>query len=40
MEQTTYALAQVADLMNAHYSPVRVDQDANPDLANRYGYGG
>ncbi len=37
MEQTTYASAQVADLINAHYIPVRVDQDANPDLANRYG---
>lgn len=37
MDQTTYASAQVADLINAHYIPVRVDQDANPDLANRYG---
>ena len=31
MDQTTYASAQVADLINAHYIPVRVDQDANPD---------
>lgn len=37
MEETTYAADQVADLINKHYIPVRVDQDANPDLSNRYG---
>jgi uncharacterized protein len=37
MEQTTYADAKVQGLMAQRYIPVRVDQDANPDLAARYG---
>src|SRR5437879_3320392 len=37
MDQTTYADAGVIERIRAHYVPVRVDQDANPDLANRYG---
>jgi uncharacterized protein YyaL (SSP411 family) len=37
MEQTTYADRKVDDIIAGHYVAVRVDQDANPDLSNRYG---
>ena len=37
MEKTTYADSQVEDLLASKYLPVRVDQDANPDLSSRYG---
>jgi uncharacterized protein len=37
MEKTTYADPKVEDLLAAKYLPVRVDQDANPDLSSRYG---
>ncbi|MEN3351301.1 MAG: uncharacterized protein V7632_4936 [Bradyrhizobium sp.] len=37
MEKTTYADPAVQELLSARYLPVRVDQDANPDLSNRYG---
>lgn len=37
MEQQTYADPQVAALIGAHYLAVRVDQDADPELSNRYG---
>ncbi len=37
MEKTTYADPAVIDLMATKYIAVRVDQDANPDLSNRYG---
>ena len=37
MEKTTYADDKVVDLLKAKYLTVRVDQDANPDLSNRYG---
>jgi uncharacterized protein YyaL (SSP411 family) len=37
MEKTTYADPEVAGLLASKYLPVRVDQDANPDLSNRYG---
>jgi uncharacterized protein len=37
MEQTTYSDPAVIDLLASKYIPVRVDQDANPDLSNRYG---
>jgi hypothetical protein len=37
MEQTTYADSEVQALLAEKYLPVRVDQDANPDLSNRYG---
>jgi uncharacterized protein len=37
MEKTTYADREVGDLLASKYLPVRVDQDANPDLSNRYG---
>jgi uncharacterized protein YyaL (SSP411 family) len=37
MEKTTYADPQVAELLASKYLPVRVDQDANPDLSSRYG---
>ena len=37
MEQTTYADETVIKLLKEKYLTVRVDQDANPDLSNRYG---
>src|SRR3954447_4977855 len=37
MEKTTYADPTVKELLAAKYLPVRVDQDANPDLSSRYG---
>ncbi len=37
MEKTTYANAEVKELLASKYLPVRVDQDANPDLSSRYG---
>ncbi|MGE3528240.1 MAG: DUF255 domain-containing protein, partial [Methyloceanibacter sp.] len=37
MEETTYADEKVVALLKAKYLTVRVDQDANPDLSNRYG---
>lgn len=37
MEKTTYADPKVIELLTSKYLPVRVDQDANPDLSNRYG---
>ncbi|MBR0799214.1 thioredoxin domain-containing protein [Bradyrhizobium jicamae] len=37
METTTYADPAVQQLLAAKYIPVRVDQDANPDLSSRYG---
>jgi uncharacterized protein len=37
MEKTTYADPEVAGLLALKYLPVRVDQDANPDLSSRYG---
>ena len=37
MEKTTYADREVQSLLAQKYIPVRVDQDANPDLSSRYG---
>src|SRR5262245_19303866 len=37
MEKTTYANPEVQSLLASKYIPVRVDQDANPDLSSRYG---
>lgn len=37
MEKTTYADPKVQELLAEKYLPVRVDQDANPDLSSRYG---
>jgi len=37
MEKTTYKDDKVVALLKSKYLPVRVDQDANPDLSNRYG---
>ncbi len=37
MEKTTYADPDVQSLLAQKYLPVRVDQDANPDLSSRYG---
>ncbi len=37
MQETTYKDPKVVTLMQAKYLAVRVDQDANPDLSNRYG---
>jgi hypothetical protein len=36
MERDTYGNPAVADLIKARYVPVRVDQDARPDLSRRY----
>jgi uncharacterized protein len=36
MDETTYQDPKVVELINAKYLPVKVDQDANPDLSNRY----
>lgn len=36
MEQTTYRDAAVINLMKQNYIPVQVDQDAQPDLSQRY----
>ncbi len=37
MAATTYKDPKVTDLIAARYIPVRVDQDANPELSARYG---
>jgi uncharacterized protein YyaL (SSP411 family) len=37
MEKTTYADPEVTELLASKYIPVRVDQDANPDMSSRYG---
>ncbi len=37
MEKTTYKNPDVAYLLKSKFITVRVDQDANPDLSNRYG---
>jgi uncharacterized protein YyaL (SSP411 family) len=37
MEKTTYADPEVGELLASKFLAVRVDQDANPDLSNRYG---
>ena len=37
MEATTYQDPKVVELLKSKYLTVRVDQDANPDLSNRYG---
>ena len=36
MEETTYRHPRVVELLRDHFVAVRVDQDARPDLANRY----
>ena len=36
MEETTYKDPKVVELVRARYLAVRVDQDARPDLSNRY----
>ncbi|MEW6284056.1 MAG: DUF255 domain-containing protein, partial [Candidatus Eremiobacterota bacterium] len=36
MDETTYADPGVAELLARHYVCVKVDQDARPDIANRY----
>ncbi len=36
MAETTYQDGKVVELINSKYIPVRVDQDANPDLSIRY----
>ncbi len=36
MDETTYRSPEVVALIRSHYLPVRVDQDAYPDLAHRY----
>ncbi len=36
MDVETYSNPEVAELINKHYIAVRVDQDAHPDISNRY----
>jgi uncharacterized protein YyaL (SSP411 family) len=36
MEETTYKDPKVVSLLGHHFVAVRVDQDARPDLSNRY----
>ncbi len=36
MDETTYRAPEVVRLLNAHFVAVKVDQDARPDLSNRY----
>jgi uncharacterized protein YyaL (SSP411 family) len=36
MNNTTYSDPKVIDLIKEHYIPVRVDQDARPDISRRY----
>ena len=36
MEETTYKDPEVVSLIQTRFVPVRVDQDARPDLSNRY----
>jgi uncharacterized protein YyaL (SSP411 family) len=36
MEETTYRDPEVVSLLRSRFVPVRVDQDARPDLSNRY----
>src|SRR5580700_3002680 len=36
MAETTYKDPEVVQLIQSRYIPVRVDQDARPDLSNRY----
>jgi uncharacterized protein YyaL (SSP411 family) len=36
MEETTYKDPRVIELVRSRFVPVRVDQDARPDLSNRY----
>jgi uncharacterized protein YyaL (SSP411 family) len=40
MDQDTYHNPAIMRILNAHYIPVREDQDARPDLSNRYQYYG
>lgn len=37
MDDKTYSNEKVKTLIDSKYLPVKVDQDANPDLSNRYG---
>lgn len=36
MDEETYSRSDISSLIHDRYIPVRVDQDARPDLANRY----
>ncbi|MCB9030047.1 MAG: thioredoxin domain-containing protein [Deltaproteobacteria bacterium] len=36
IDQNTYGKKEIADLVNANYIPIRVDQDSRPDLSARY----
>jgi uncharacterized protein YyaL (SSP411 family) len=37
MDQQTYADPRIASLVAAHYVAVKIDQDSDPELSNRYG---
>src|SRR5215203_1831445 len=40
MDTATFADAEVAGLINAHFVAIRVDPDRRPDIAERYSLGG
>ncbi len=40
MDETSYSNAGVIDFINAHYIPIRVDNDQRPDINARYNMGG
>ena len=40
MDQTSYSHAEVIEMVNKFYIPVRVDVDQRPDLSARYNQGG
>lgn len=40
MDETTYSDAEVIDLINSSFIPIRVDTDKRPDINSRYNMGG
>lgn len=40
MDHTTYSDPEVADYINEHFIPIRVDNDRRPDINSRYNMGG
>src|SRR5690242_17033431 len=40
MDETSYSAPEIIEAINARYVPVRVDNDARPDVNRRYNMGG
>ncbi|GAB4340377.1 MAG: thioredoxin domain-containing protein [Candidatus Abyssubacteria bacterium] len=40
MDEESYANPEIIELVNAHYVPIRVDNDERPDVNDRYNQGG